>query len=110
MLVRTVGLDVVVCMTLFTFWTSFMLHRPLVLFAVHSRLMSLYDIHVYITCLLKGLVALLCHTSQVSCTGSEVDKFIAQPFPSSESLSTSLFEIVHFDIWGPTSVCSRFGY
>ena len=38
------------------------------------------------------------------CTSCQLGKHLALPFNNSESISNSIFELIHSDIWGPSLV------
>ncbi|GKF19524.1 gag-pol polyprotein, partial [Tanacetum coccineum] len=43
------------------------------------------------------------------CNGCKLAKFSAQPFSNSISSSTTLFDLVHFDVWEPALVSTKGG-
>ena len=43
------------------------------------------------------------------CTSCQLGKQSALPFNNNESISNSIFELIHFDIWGPSPVASICG-
>ncbi|GJW18360.1 integrase [Tanacetum coccineum] len=43
------------------------------------------------------------------CNGCKLAKFSAQPFSNSISSSTTRFDLVHFDVWGPALVSTKGG-
>ncbi|GJV87666.1 retrovirus-related pol polyprotein from transposon TNT 1-94 [Tanacetum coccineum] len=44
-----------------------------------------------------------------NCSGCKLAKFLALPFSNSISSSTAPFDIVHSDVWGPSSVSTKGG-
>ena len=40
------------------------------------------------------------------CTSCQLRKQLALSFNNSESISNSIFKLIHFDVWGPSSVTS----
>ena len=40
------------------------------------------------------------------CVSCQLEKQPALPFNTNESISTDIFELIHSDIWGPSSVSS----
>ena len=40
------------------------------------------------------------------CTSCQLGKQPALPFNNSESISNSIFELIHSDVWGPSPVAS----
>ena len=40
------------------------------------------------------------------CVPCQLGKQPALPFNTSESISTDIFDLIHFDVWGPSSVSS----
>lgn len=44
------------------------------------------------------------------CDSCKYAKYCRNCWPLSMHKSTALFEIVHFDVWGPTPIDSLFGY
>ena len=43
------------------------------------------------------------------CTSCQLGKQPALPFNNSESISNSIFELIHFDVWGSSPVASISG-
>ena len=38
------------------------------------------------------------------CVSCQLGKQLALPFNTSESMSTDIFDLIHFDVWGPSLV------
>ena len=53
----------------------------------------------------RGLLGLV-STENFDCVSCQLGKQPALPFNSSESISTNIFDLIHFDIWGPSSISS----
>ena len=53
----------------------------------------------------KGLLGSV-STENFDCVSCQLGKQLALPFNTSESISTDIFDLIHFDIWGPSSVSS----
>ena len=43
------------------------------------------------------------------CSGYKLTKFSALPFNRSVSISSSPFDLIHFDVWGPSPVATKGG-
>jgi hypothetical protein len=43
------------------------------------------------------------------CSGCKLVKFSSLPFNRSISVSSSPFDLIHFDVWGPSSVATKRG-
>ena len=53
----------------------------------------------------KGLLGFM-SKNNFDCTSCQLGKQPALPFNNSESISNSIFELIHFDVWGPSPVAS----
>ena len=53
----------------------------------------------------KGLLSSV-SIDNFNCTSSQLEKQLALPFNNSESISNSIFELIHSNIWGPFPVAS----
>ena len=53
----------------------------------------------------KGLLGSV-SKDNFDCTSCQLGKQTALPFNNSESISNSIFELIHFDVWGPSLVAS----
>ena len=53
----------------------------------------------------KGLLSSV-SIDNFDCTSSQLEKQLALPFNNSESISNSIFELIHSNIWGPFPVAS----
>ena len=51
---------------------------------------------------LLGLVSI----ENFECVSCQLEKQPALPFNTNESISTDIFELIHSDIWGPSSISS----
>ena len=45
-------------------------------------------------------------TENFDCVSCQLEKQTALPFNTSESISTDIFGLIHFDVWGPSSFSS----
>ena len=45
-------------------------------------------------------------TENFDCVSCQLGKQPALPFNTSESISIDIFDLIHFDVWGPSSVSS----
>ena len=43
------------------------------------------------------------------CSGCKLAKFFALPFNQSISVSSSPFDLIHSDVWGPSSIATKGG-
>ena len=48
-------------------------------------------------------------TKNFNCVSCQLGKQPALPFNISESMSTNIFDLIHYDVWGPSSVSSISG-
>ena len=53
----------------------------------------------------KGLLGSM-SKDNFDCTSCQLGKQLALPFNNSESISNSIFELIHYDVWGPSLVAS----
>ena len=53
----------------------------------------------------KGLLGSI-STKNFDCISCQLGKQPALPFNTSESISIDIFDLIHFDVWGPSSVSS----
>ena len=44
------------------------------------------------------------------CTSCQLGKQLAFPFNNSELISTSIFDLIHPDVWGPSPITSMGGF
>ena len=45
-------------------------------------------------------------TENFDCVSCQLGKQLTLPFNTSESISTDIFNLIHFDVWGPSSISS----
>ena len=53
----------------------------------------------------RGLLGLV-STENFDCVSCQLGKQLALPFNTSESMSTDIFNLIHYDVWRPSSVSS----
>ena len=53
----------------------------------------------------RGLLGLV-FTKNFDCASCQLGKQPALPFNTSESMSTDIFDLIHFDVWGSSFVSS----
>ena len=53
----------------------------------------------------KGLLGSV-SKDNFNCSSCQLGKQPALPFNNSESISNSIFKLIHFDVWGPSPVAS----
>ena len=53
----------------------------------------------------RGLLGLV-STENFDCVSCQLGKQLALPFNTSKSMSTDIFNLIHYDVWRPSSVSS----
>ena len=87
--VTPVSIATVVCsLPSLALWHSHLSHAP------SSRVQQLAS---------KGLLGFV-SKDNFDCTSCQLEKQSALSFNNSESISNSIFELIHFDVWGPSPV------
>ena len=56
----------------------------------------------------RGLLGLV-STENFDCVSCQLGKQSVLPFNTNESISTDIFDLIHYDVWEPSSVSSIVG-